>query len=241
MYKHLLLTRFNTNSIKNAAGDVFLNDAWLSNRLILFESLTLQSVANQSNLNFEWLIQHDIRTPDNFRNSLKVACDKFPNLHIKFLYFEDIKAGIQLEEYIRNNYLNYPHLITSRLDSDDLIHKDYIQTIQNKFEEDKSKIIFAKSGYRYSFKKKLFPIKRLDNQENGAFQTLISPNSKDHLSVFSRRHDAWKNHPNRESISNKPFWIQTIHSNNVINKFFGKLTFQSRTALHKNFGLNPTL
>ena len=74
MFQHYILTRFNLRRddwtiTKN--NEKVLSDSWLKDRFELFENFCFNSVKNQTNQNFKWLVFFDSNTPDNYKQKVK--------------------------------------------------------------------------------------------------------------------------------------------------------------------------
>jgi len=130
-------TIYNNPAIKNP-------DEWMEHRMKLFDEITLPSVMCQTCTNFIWLLAFAPETP-------KWIIDKynlFPHIDIIHKYPAD---------YVRlNSHYLWPHkireringwLITSRLDNDDMIMPEYIETVQSYFDET-FKLVDV-NGYQY--------------------------------------------------------------------------------------------
>ena len=146
--KHFLATRFNLkveNWTTAKDGSLVLTEKWLEERFELFEKYCFPSVTNQKNKNFYWLIFFDIDTPTAFREKTKQLLSSHNNF--KALYIDGIKSlnNSLIENILENLDESDDFIITTRLDNDDSIHKDFIDTIQNKT---KKKSHRQKSAYR---------------------------------------------------------------------------------------------
>ena len=92
-----------------------LTDKWVLDRLDLFHNTTLKSILNQTNQNFGIVVHcgqkhKHVTSKYNWHPRIKVVYDK-------------------CEEFIHN--LNEDYLVMTRIDSDDLFHKDAVKDIQD--------------------------------------------------------------------------------------------------------------
>ena len=143
IFKHFLLTRFNVQlSWTQKKWDEFS----LKNRIDMFEQICFPSVKSQTNKKFKWIVYFDRSSPD----FLKKKVDEFKSRLDIFqpLYIENFNSA-----EVRNNILsllddNTEYLITTRLDNDDAISKNYIDLVQACFDYQEIEIINFLHGYR---------------------------------------------------------------------------------------------
>ena len=116
-------------------------EEWMEHRMKLFDELTLPSVICQTCTDFTWLLAFDRNTPEWIKDKYM----SFPNVMIAYNYPAD---------HIKNEYsaINVPPyngdwIITSRLDNDDIILPEYIETVQSYF--DKTFKLVDVNGYQY--------------------------------------------------------------------------------------------
>lgn len=235
--KHFLITRFNltTPNWKNSKnGELVLNDIWLKNRFKLFENYCFPSVKNQSNKNFYWFVFFDVKTPKYFCERIREYEDGFENFRPIFINgIEELNDMIVscIKDSIEGND---KFIITTRLDNDDLIHKDFIKTIQSLYEPIDNTVIDLRRGYSITLGKRYSEIR----EYNFSFNPFISfiECSKDIQTVFSRQHKQWKNNENI-IVENELFlWVELVHKRNMLNstKFKLKRTLQFSNS---DFGL----
>src|SRR6185312_11483101 len=151
IYKHFLATRFNVriggwDTTKN--GETLLDDSWMDNRFELFENYCFPSVINQSNQNFTWCIYFDLNTAEVYQQRIRKLTASYPNIDIFFIdSIGELKP--HLVKFIKSNENDeYHYVITSRLDNDDLLHRDYIKVVQQLFEPLHTTVIDVRSGYK---------------------------------------------------------------------------------------------
>ena len=88
MFQHYILTRFNLRAnswttTKN--NEKVLTEEWLKDRFDLFENFCYNSVKNQRNQNFKWLVFFDINTPDTYKQKVEKYNRDFENFHPIFI------------------------------------------------------------------------------------------------------------------------------------------------------------
>lgn len=226
MFKHLLATRFNVRigdwkTTKN--GEVLLTDKWMEDRFTLFESYCFPSVINQSNQNFTWCIYFDIETNEIFKQRIKKLTESYPNIRI---FFIDgiIELRPHLIDFIASmSEDDFSYVITSRLDNDDLLHRDYIKVIQNLFEPLHNTLIDLRSGYQVSIENQECEIRNYTNSFN-PFISLIE-NKKSIGTVFSQMHKDRVKSENVIIYDQSKLWIELVHPKNKINAVNSNLEF----------------
>jgi hypothetical protein len=218
MLNHFLVTRFNVkvknwNWTKN--GQLPLTNEWLTYRFKLFENYCLPSVKNQTNQNFRWCIFFDINTPIFFKNKIINIANDYPIIKIFFLDSND-ELLCDLKSFIqKNTSRNTEFIITTRLDNDDLLHKEFISTVQKLFQPIHNLIIDLRSGYQVSIENGNIEIRDYENSFN-PFISLIEK-SQELKTVMSRMHKDWENIGTNVIYKTKRLWIELTHKNNLIN------------------------
>jgi hypothetical protein len=133
MFKHFLFTRWNLlDSQTTIYNNPKIEDPgeWMKHRMELFDEHTLPSVMLQTNSNFTWLLAFDKKTPDWILSKYAT----FPRIKVIFEYPADWLRR-ELSEVFYGYGLPGDWLITSRLDNDDIILPEYIETVQSYFDE----------------------------------------------------------------------------------------------------------
>jgi hypothetical protein len=203
--KHYIITRFNIGSpVENELN-------WLKYRLYLIKNVTYNSILNQSCKNFEWIILvNNNRTSEELNVELN-KCGKVLDINNYIEYIQQINHG--------------DIILSTRLDSDDLIHKDFVKIVQDNFyklQNDNSVhipyIIDFSCGAVYNCKSssKLFlryPTPFLTKVEYGENSELC----------YSDKHSRMATRYQTIKIElNFPIWMQLIHNGNSSNRFNSK-------------------
>ncbi|MEO1031759.1 MAG: glycosyltransferase [Bacteroidota bacterium] len=220
MYKHYLITRFN---LKNKNWDVTKNNEtlltrdWMSHRIDLFRSFCLPSVVHQTNSDFQWLLFFDETTDEDFKEALETLLQPYP--HFKLFYIDGMDAfHPSIKSFTSEDSKEHSYIITSRIDNDDCIHKDYIATIQKQFASQDFMAIDVLKGYSLQ----ISPDIMLGKKEHifNPFISLIEKNESPKTVWFSD-HNMWKKESRRIEIANKRLWMSIIHEKNKVNEFDG--------------------
>ncbi len=220
MFKHYLITRFN---LKNPQWDVtknnetLLTDEWMEDRMWLFENFCFPSVVAQTNTNFTWLLFFDTTTPERFKIQIENLIAKKEN--IKAFFINGMPEFYpQIQNYITPDSEGKKYLITSRIDNDDCIHKNFIDEVQKKFKSQDYQAIDAIKGYSLQVK----PQYILGKKEHifNPFISLIEKNENP-KTVWFNDHNLWKKETRISQITDKRLWMSIIHEKNKVNEFDG--------------------
>ncbi len=225
-YSHFLITRFNLKfpekpGEKNNPAARVPDNEWLDKRTELFINYCLPSVLNQTARNFRWLIYFDISTN---RDSIQ----KFYELEkqnqdiIKILLADGYPDF--LERYTKDVLAlcdqKSKYIITTRLDNDDIIHKDFIAKIRENFHEQEFmavnyvKILMLnpennkKLHIDYSFSNHFISL--IERIENGIIRGCYSKGDRE-----------WNQRNKIIHISSRSYCIEVISGTNLLNRFRG--------------------
>lgn len=220
MFRHYLITRFNLRNPKwdvTKNNETLLNDDWMEHRMWLFSNFCFPSVAAQTTTDFEWLIYFDSTTPAKYRTEIEKLTAGHNNIRIFFIdgmpdFYPAIKSLV-LDEASQSDFL-----ITSRIDNDDCIHKDFIREVQNRFDNQEYQAIDIIKGYSLQIR----PQVMLGKKEHifNPFISLVERN-RDPKTVWFSDHNMWKKETRITRITNKRLWLSIIHEKNKVNEFDG--------------------
>lgn len=218
--KHFLITRFNLKNpewLDQNKEYYVLSDNWLKDRFDIFETYCLPSVKNQSNQNFIWLVFFDVDTPKHFLSKIHEIAENFENF--KPIFIDGFKElGNELKLQIERNQLHTDdYFITTRLDNDDIIHKDFIKTIQDLYIPQSKSIIDLRLGYQVILLKNNTTEIRNFKVSYNPFLSVITKLS-DFDNLMTQKHNYWKVIPHKIIHDTQHMWIQVIHQNNKLNQ-----------------------
>lgn len=144
---HVVATRLNIGAF---------SEAWLEYRQVLFEVLTLPSIDAQTERNFVWVLGIDRDTPQPFRDRLDELAKERPYIRLLevelFNDFEPVLKQWCLDEAAAKGR---SHILNTRIDSDDALHRDLFGEIQKRAREVLSgsralpAAIMATTGYQW--------------------------------------------------------------------------------------------
>lgn len=220
MFNHFLITRFNLRNpswglTKN--NEPILDEKWMEERMVLFENYCLSSIVNQTNSDFKWLLFFDSTTSDFYKSKIAELLQPFG--HFIPLYIDGMALFHEsLNTYIKKNSNTVPFLITSMIDNDDCLHKNYIQEVQNQFAKQDFLAIDFINGYTLQIEPEIILGKK-DHIFN-PFISLIEKNENP-KTVWFYDHHIWKKESRIKSIYGKRMWMSVIHGKNKVNEFDG--------------------
>jgi hypothetical protein len=243
MYKHFVITRFNLQlGYKDKYGHMTLTEDWMINRFELFEKYCIPSLINQSVKNFLWLVMFDDETLVKFQEKINLYKSQIP--FFIPVYLKNPINPIDIKDSVRSRLsLADKYVITTRIDNDDAIHRDFILEVQRLFNGQNNCFIQFLYGYQwnvaYCMLQKFYQLhgnhfsSRIEKVEKGVDTVITVDNTK-----ISEVEDV-------EIVniadSKKRLWIEVVHEANIANHFrvlmprFNNTVFQSfNLNLHIN-------
>lgn len=220
MFHHFLITRFN---LKNPGWDVtknkeaLLDDHWMDERLELFRNYCFPSVLHQQSTDFKWLLFFDQSTSEKYR--LKIHEIIKDHAFIIPFYIDGMPHFQEaILSYLKEHAYQKEYLITSRIDNDDCIHKEYITEIQKQFNQQEFLAIDNVNGYTLQTGD-TFILGKKEHIFN-PFISLIERNQNP-KTVWHYVHTMWKKEPRLIHLTEKRLWLSIIHEKNKVNEFDG--------------------
>lgn len=242
-YRHFIITRFNLRNSnpawsKDKAGKEVLTGDWMKKRMELFLNYCLPSVINQTNKNFLWFIYFDTTTSDEIRKINNELEGKYQGL-VQIFYAGGYNDFLQryCADVLSFCVSGQDHVITTRLDNDDIIHKDFVKNIQENYS--------AQPFTTVNFVKILMmtpsTINRLhiDYIFSNHFISLIEQISEKGIEgCYSKGDRHWLDTETIQ-ITDKPYCIEIISDTNLLNSYTGFPVFK-KTQL-SDFGLGDMI
>ena len=206
---HFVLTRFNVRMpIYQHPGD-----EWLPGRLELFQKFCLPTFRSQTVRSFTWLVFLDADSPEWLRHTIETTMSDI--VHPIFV------DGLFTAEYaadIVGRLASTPFVITTRVDNDDAVAYDFVETIQREFAQQRIEFVNLVNGAQYS-KEKVY----LRPYTRNPFISLVeSDEDGPPKTVFAKRHyEVDKVGPVRNVRTPHPMWLQVVHGENVLTERVG--------------------
>jgi hypothetical protein len=218
--KHFITTPFCVRrSFKGQVKPLLPTSAWLDHRLKLFEDFCLPSVVSQTDQNFEWFIYFDELTPVDYLERIKVITAKYKNISIKLCaLWETAVVAKDIAESVDDNT---KWIITTRLDNDDGLHRDFVSSLHAASGEKEEFLNFPRGIIFYSGKCYLY--QHLSN----AFMSLVEPVTNPHT-VWCVAHEQAATIAPVRQLSDAPAFLQVVHDKNVSNKPRGTRVYASQ-------------
>jgi len=238
--KHFLITRFNIpyqDFSLDKAGAQTLGEDWLTHRFSLFEKICLPSVRNQSNQDFVWMIYFGNQTSTSFRDRIAELSKEYQNINPFYVKDMDEFYSSLVGDISKFLDESDAELITSRMDNDDLIHRDFMKTIRSLAGSEEKHLIDLTRGYQMNMDGKVDIVSKQYNpfislkESTASFET-----------VMAQFHGRWRGLVNRTKYKKDKLWVQIIHDKNVHNHFKKRFFFPKKIHL-PDFGIEslPTL
>ncbi len=216
MFKHYLITRFNIvlDDPKlgvDKSGGAVQTDEWLELRFDLFERYTLPSVRNQSCSDFRWIVLFYSATPERFRKRIEQYRATMPQF-VPIYVDAGVDAKSVVVDYIKAN-CREEFVITTRIDNDDVMHRDYLGRIQEVFEPRENIFLCFRSGAQYI--EQGCVMRRFNYIKNHYFSRIEWMGSVD---------TALCNHTKIHKIGelviydDEYMWVEIVHSGNLCNR-----------------------
>lgn len=238
-FKHVILTRFNcSNSRSPTDREIAIRSqrGWLDARFGLFERYCLPSVLAQTNPNFEWHIYFDRQTAPQYLDRARKDVGGQSNIRIKLC---DLYGSETVQEDLgRELPASTEWLLTTRLDNDDALHRDFVDRLHREVRRGTKEALNFPLGVVFGNGKTY-----LSRQASNAFISLSEPFPNPKTAVWGTHNTVNLIAPVR-NIDGGPAWMQVVHNSNVSNKLRGRR--MSRDTLlqgfdHIDFGSTPPI
>ena len=231
-FTHYLITRFNIvekTRVWDKNQQPILDADWLYHRLDLFTRFCVPTVSGQSEKSFKWLIYLDAASDAGLINTIKQLTAELSNTIL--CYAEDMTGFLKdVDQRLRNSPTSF--VISSRVDNDDGLGRDYISTIQKYFKEQDGLLINLLGGVCYDIDQKvLTQLKKSELNHYGSLIELTNP-LKGHLTIFGFRHTSPLSHLTILNVLTEGSWLKIIHTRNARSQLKGKLVLTKKILKH---------
>lgn len=132
---------FNAWELRNAE-QIRLTPEWIDYRIDLFMNYTAKSLLAQTNDNFEVVIAFANESEEHIYHSLS----KYPTLPKRFRFVSQRNYRKTLIDLIGDHEYFYQ----VRIDSDDMFHKDYVQSLYDYIPSANTQALIFQNGYIYN-------------------------------------------------------------------------------------------
>lgn len=216
IFKHCVLTKFNIKLGQELQSG--LKRSWLEHRIKLFSTFCYPSLRYQSCQDFTWLVLFDSHTPEVFKDIIRqyAKWSNFIPVYVDAYEMPRHAISTLLSPSVR-------YVITTRIDNDDALAKDYIENVQKQFSGQSFQFVNFTRGYIWND-----GLIYIDEQPSNPFISLIEKRD-DFKTVWCIDHTRLKEIGEIREVFSEPSWIQVVHGKNVSNRSRGVL--QSPTVL----------
>lgn len=210
---HVLLTRFNLPSV-GPESLIRAQDGWLSARVDLFDRYCAPSVRAQTSQNFAWIIYFDPESPDWLR-------ERIGGYEAEGLFRPIFRATVSHDQLLGDirATVGTPGdlLITTNLDNDDGLARDFIERLQSVVTTHPRAALYLVNGLIGS-SGDLF----LRRDPANAFCS-VREAWTDPVACWTDQHPYLGLHMPVVEIGGAPGWLQVVHGTNVSNRIRGRL------------------
>lgn len=140
---------------QNQYKKILFSKSRLDAKFLAFIKMTLPSIINQTNKNYEWIIMSSIYLPDNYKKLLNKLVAPYPQ--IKLYYIKDSKefSNILKKYPFEKNYA------TVRIDDDDGLSTKYVHLVQQ-YHQKKGSIVTFPYGRNFKIENNKIIIKKIE-------------------------------------------------------------------------------
>ncbi|WP_147303942.1 glycosyltransferase [Subtercola boreus] len=214
-FNHLLLTKFNIlTTLEYGPLEQRLDSEWLRARLVEFETFCLPSVAGQVGADFRWVVFCDEASPDWFKQKMRSFGDVLIPLFVSGMTNATMGQRLKTE-----GLTDERPLISTRLDNDDAIARDYLSNVQSHFANQDRLFVDYPIGLR-ACEGALFS----GLWRSNPFMSLIeaSPdNGVPYLGVYFKQHHKVRKTEQIKTVWHSPVWLRAMHSANTVQTQVG--------------------
>lgn len=221
--RYFILTRFNIKIFKcDKHHNPVMTDKWLEDRFALFERYCFPSVMNQSVKDFEWICLFDKDTPEQYRERVDDYVKGFQGFIPVYLsQKESIDYIGQFRRIVASRCSGNvgERLITTYLDNDDMLHKDFVgKVVEYARNIDKPSVISFNYGIQF-FSQHGYGTEVY--YRNNHFLSLVEGIKEEKLpaTIMSVSHYYLSRYRIDviDDLSRDGMWVEVIHDKNVDN------------------------
>ncbi|KQR02921.1 hypothetical protein ASF72_06935 [Arthrobacter sp. Leaf141] len=221
-FNHYVITRFNTRINERASDD------WLRHRLGYFEKVCHASVKSQTVQDFEWLVYFDAERDQWFEDEVnRLAAGVFTPVWVEGK-FSPADAAAEVTRRASRSWI-----ITTRVDNDDALARDFLERVQGSFAATTEFINFT-AGLQLTDDGRVFH----RSDPSNAFISLIEPlTDKPLMGVYVAWHDRVSTYAPVRQVTTHPMWVQMVHGKNIANSLRGIRADPLALASHFDIGV----
>lgn len=214
---HVLLTRFNLPS-GGAESRIRARQGWLEKRACMFDAITVPSVRRQT-ADVRWIVYLDPLSPVWLKERMQGYEEEGVLIP---LYREDVPRSVLVADLHRVVRSPAPRLLTTNLDNDDGLARDFAQSVQEQAGRPCRYVIYADDGV---IRRGSMIYARRDPRN--AFVS-VSESWTAPVTCWSAWHNQLHLVMPVVHIDRQAAWLQTVHDDNVSNRVRGRLVSPDR-------------
>jgi len=227
--QHFIFTKFNMPGFK---GNPHMDPEWIEGRIELFKKWLLPSMKQQTCQDFRWFMHVWGRTPDKQAEKLFALQEEYDKLELLWICNRE-DWHVEWLRDIRNR-VEPGDLWTSRIDSDDAVHKAFVEMVQGSGVYAGNYLCFGNGIMHNTQTGKCFQRNYYRNPFLSYHETSYRDAPKDIVTVHNRQHCHAE--PISSSSLETPMWLQNVHGGNRGNKFSpGKNEIFNFSEISKDF------
>jgi Putative rhamnosyl transferase len=229
--KHFLLMRWNLpGCLEHSSLDLVADPRWQTRRRELFEQHCLPSVARQTVRDFTWLLF----VYPSVMSSADLEWFQAQDERLQLVSVEDPESsGVpEAREAVTRLASKEDSILTTRLDSDDVLHPDHLRKVRVDFNGDR-KVVEFKQGFYYDLMRD--DLRHVSETQN-AFVSLLEP------AEGVKTAWGWPHHKigeeNEIIYLDEPGWVALVHDQNTTTYLWGdRVSAARKRAVLREFGL----
>jgi len=210
---HVILTRFNLPS-PGRERKIRDQPGWLESRVELFERFCLPSVVAQTDSRLRWIIYFDPASPAWLQH--RAESHRAAELYVP-LFREQVSREELLEDIRRVVGPASSELMTTNLDNDDALAKDFCERLRSEPPPPRTTAYYFVNGLIRGAEG-LY----VQHDPDNAFPSVRSPWDLA-ITCWSEWHTLLRRSMPVVEIAGAPGWLQVVHDRNVSNRTHGRL------------------
>lgn len=211
-FDHVILTRF---SVRFVADQLPPTNEWLQFRWAFFRDACASSLANQTSDRFTWLVFFDESSPQWLREEVAEQARGL----FRPVWLDETWSLAAVQRAVES-LATAEYLITTRLDSDDAVARDFVADIQSAFDEQGALYVNFLNGVQVSRTGEVFRYRAPSN----AFISFIErrePGQSPRTVFQHPQHGRSREHAPLLNLVGPPRWMQVVHDANLMNSVRG--------------------
>lgn len=224
---HVLLTRFNLPS-PGVESLVRAQEGWLRDRQVLFEKYCLPAVLGQSEKNFHWIIYFDSQSPEWLKSRI---AELGRDGAFAAIFRDEVPHDALLADITRVTGARGDTLLTTNLDNDDGIARDFVKRLQGAVRDQQRTAIYIVNGLIQQGDRLYLRRDRV-NAFCSVNESWSAP-----VTCWSEWHTKLGEQMKVQEIAGAPGWLQVIHTGNVSNRVHGRRVGPARYRMNFTAGL----